>query len=255
MGILEGRKAIIIGASSGVGYGAALRFAEEGADVIASARRLEKLETLAEEAKSRGFAGKIIPVRCDIMKEEDLDNVIKRCADEWGRIDILACIAQNGLYDHKYTMETTPDNAHLFFDGGPLYTLLMIQKCMPYFEKQHYGRIITCASGAGVTATPGFTGYSMAKAGIVALTRLCAKEFGKFGVTTNCFLPVTKSDGFSSSDQSEEAMSAVLAAIPVGYMGDPYEDCSPVLAFLASEGAHYLNGQFLAVDGGLNGLV
>lgn len=255
MGILDGRKAIVVGASSGVGYGAALRFAQEGADVIASARRMEKLEALAKEAKDRGFAGRIIPVQCDIMKEEDLDKVINRCVEEWGRIDILACIAQNGLYDHQYTLKTTPANAHLFFDGGPVYTLLMVQKCMPYFEKQHYGRILTCASDAGVRATPGFTGYSMAKAGIVALTRLCAQEFGKYGVTTNCFLPVTKSDGFNSSDQSEEAMKAVIAMSPVGYMGDPYEDCSPILAFLVSEGAHYLNGQFLAIDGGLNGLV
>ena len=255
MGILSERKAIVIGASSGVGYGAALRFAEEGADVIAAARRLDKLEELAGEARGKGFAGRIIPVQCDVMNEDDLDSTVKRCTDEFGRIDILACIAQNGLYAQNYTMQTTPENARLFFDGGPVYTMLMIQKCMPYFEKQSYGRIITCASSAGLNATPGFTGYSMAKAGIIALTRLCAKEFGKYGVVTNCFLPVTMADSFTSSDQSEAALQAVKAMSPVGYIGDPYEDCSPVLAFLASEGAHYLNGQFIAIDGGLSGIV
>jgi NAD(P)-dependent dehydrogenase (short-subunit alcohol dehydrogenase family) len=255
MDVLKNRKAIVVGASSGAGYGCALRFAEEGADVIASARRVDKLEALAKAAKDRRFPGRIVPVECDVMKEEDLDRIVKKCLDEFGKIDILACIAQNGLFDHHYTMETTRENAHIFFDGGPVYTMLLIQKCMPHFEKQHYGRIITCASGAGVRTTVGFTGYSMAKAGIVALTRLCAAEFGKFGVVTNCFLPVTKADGFDSSDQSRAAMEMVKKMSPVGYVGDPYEDLSPVLVFLASEGAHYLNGQFLAVDGGLSPIV
>jgi len=255
MGILEGRKAIVTGASSGAGYGCALRFAEEGADVVAGARRLERLEKLQADAKERGFAGRIIPVACDILKEEDLDTLVKTCADEFGAIDILACIAQSGLDDQHFTMETTPENARLFFDGGPVYTMLLIQKCMPYFEKQHYGRIITCASGAALSTTVGFTGYSMAKAGIVALTRLCAKEFGKYGVVTNCFLPVSAADSFLTSEQGKAALGAIAKMSPVGYVGDPYKDLSPVLAFLASEGAHYMNGQFLALDGGLSPIV
>jgi NAD(P)-dependent dehydrogenase (short-subunit alcohol dehydrogenase family) len=255
MKTLEDRKAIVVGASSGVGYGCALRFAEEGADVIASARRLDRLEGLAKEAVNRGFPGRIIPVQTDVLKEADLDKLVKTCAETFGRIDILACIAQSGLDAQHYTMETSVENARLFFDGGPVYTMLLVQKCMPYFEKQHYGRIITCASGAGVRATLGFTGYSMAKAGIIALTRLCAQEFGKYGVVTNCFLPVTMGDGFDTSDQGRAALETIKKMSPVGYIGDPYADCSPVLAFLASEGAHYLNGQFLAIDGGLSPIV
>jgi len=255
MGILEGRKAIVVGASSGAGYGTALRFAQEGADVVIAARRLDRLEALKKEAEKRGFSGKMFPVSCDILKETDLDRVVKTCVEQFKGIDILACIAQAGLFDQRFTMDTTPDNALEFFNGGPVYTMLMIQKCMPYFKEQNYGRIITCASGAGVSAVPGFTGYSMAKAAIVALTRLCAKEFGPYGVVTNCFLPVTKADSFDAGDQSREALEMVLKMMPVGYMGDPYEDLSPVLAFLASEGAHYLNGQFLAVDGGLSSIV
>ena len=185
------------------------------------------------------------------MEEANLDKIVSFCADKFGRIDILACIAQAGLNDQHYTMETTKENAMEFFLGGPVYTMQLIQKCMPYFEKQHYGRIITCASGAGVHATPGFTGYSMAKAAVVALTRLCSKEFAKYGVVTNCFLPVIKADGFDTSDQGRAAMEQLKQVIPVGYVGDAYEDCAPVLAFLASEGAHYLNGQVLSICGGL----
>jgi len=255
MGILDGRSAIVIGASSGLGYGIALRFAQDGANVIAAARRKEKLEGLKAEAEKRGFPGRIIPVDCDILNEADLDKVVKRCADDLGKIEILACIAQAGLTIHRLTMETNKENALEFFTGGPVYTMLLAQKCMPYFEKQHYGRIITCSSGAGVNATVGFTGYSMAKAGIVALTRLCAKEFGKFGVTTNCIFPVTISETFTSTEQGRAALEMAGKSIPVGFMGDPYEDASPIVSFLASESARYINGQFIAADGGVSSLV
>ncbi|MDR1320587.1 MAG: SDR family oxidoreductase [Gracilibacteraceae bacterium] len=251
MGILENRKAILVGASSGVGYGCALRFAEEGADVVVGARRLEKLEALVDDAKQRGFAGKIIPVECDVANEADLDKIINKTVELFGRIDILACIAQGGLYQQTYFMDTTPELANIYYQTGPIYTMLMIQKCMPYFEKQHYGRIITCASGSGVSNTPGFTGYAMAKAAIMAITRKASKEFGKLGVVTNCFLPVIKNDVFGTDEQSKIAEKATLAASPVGFMGDAYEHCSPVVAFMASEGAGYMNGQFIGVCGGL----
>jgi 3-oxoacyl-[acyl-carrier protein] reductase len=254
MGILENRKAILVGASSGVGYGCALRFAEEGADVVAGARRLERLEELRSEAQKRGFSGKIIPVQCDVANEADLDNIINITIKEFGRVDILACIAQGGLYQQTYFMDTTPELAEVFYKTGPIYTMLMIQKCMPYFQKQHYGRIITCASGSGTSNTPGFTGYAMAKAAIMAITRKASKEFGKHGVVTNCFLPVIKNDVFGTDEQSSAALKATLAVSPVGYMGDAYEDCSPVVAFMASEGARYMNGQFIGVCGGIQTL-
>jgi len=255
MGILQGKRAIVVGASSGIGYGTALRFAQEGADIVTAARRLEKLEALKEDAKDRGFSGKMIPVECDILNEADLDKVVKTCVNNFGGVDILACIAQAGMSDQQYTLETTPDNARLFFDGGPIYTMLMIQKCMPFFQKQNYGRIITCASAAGMTGNPGFTGYSIAKAGIVALTRLCAREFGPFGVVTNCFLPLAKADSADYSEQGREGMEMVAKMVPVGYLGEPYKDCSPIIAFMASEGAHYMNGQFIAIDGGAINIV
>ncbi len=255
MGLLEKRIAIVVGASSGVGYAAALRFAKEGAIVIAAARRVEKIEDLKADAKNRGFEGEIVPCKCDIMEEKDLDAMVKMAIDTFGRIDILACIAQNGLTAQASLMEVTAENAHLFYDGGPLYTLQLIQKCVPYFEKQHYGRIITCASGAGVEAQPAFTSYGMAKAAIVALSRNCAKELGKYGVTTNCFLPVGMADTFCSSEQGAAALEMLKQAIPVGFVGDPYEDISPMLAFLASEEARYVNGQFIGLDGGFVELV
>lgn len=252
MGILEGRKAIVIGASSGVGYGVALRFAQEGADVVAGARRLEKLEALAQEAKDRGFPGRILPVSCDIEKEADLDYLVETCAKALGRIDILAPIAQGGLFDQRDIFHTDLENLLLFYRTGPGYTLQVIQKCLPYMQAQHYGRIITCASGAALTYVENSCAYGMAKAAIINLTRTCAHEFGKFGIVTNCFLPVCASEGFSDPDSpgGKKYLAMMAEAIPVKYFGDAYQDVSPLVAFLASEQAGYINGQVISACGG-----
>lgn len=252
MGILEGRAALLVGASSGVGYGCALRFAEEGANVLACARRLDRLERLA--AQAAGFSGKIVPETCDVNKEEDLDKVVQRTIAEFGKVEILACIAQGGLDHPTDLINATPELALESWRTGPLYTMLLMQKCFPYMKEQHYGRIITCASGAAVSGVPGFSSYAMAKGGIMALTRVAAHEWGRFGITVNCFLPVIKGESFDTSPQGRAAAEQIVMMSPLGLFGDAYEDGSPAVAFLASEGAHYLTSQFIGVDGGLSQL-
>ena len=252
MGILDGKKAIIIGASSGVGYGAALRFAQEGADVIAGARRLNKLEALAAEAEQKGFPGTITPIVCDISKDEDLDNIVKACVEKYNQIDILACIAQGDLFDQHDFLGTSPENAQLFLNQGPIYSLKMIQKCFPYMKEKHYGRILLTGSGAGVTYVENACAYSMAKAAIISLSRTVSRELGQYGITTNCFLPVSQSDGFSDPDSpgGKKYLAMMEESIPIHHFGTAYEDVSPMLAFLASEAAGYINGQCISICGG-----
>lgn len=253
MGILEGRAAIIVGASSGVGYGTALRFAQEGATVIASARRLANLEALKEDAAKRGFPGEIVPVQCDIANEEDLDKVVAACIDKCGKIDILACIAQGGLNDQRAFEQTDKANALEFFIGGPVYTMQLIQKCLPYMKEKHYGRILTCASGAGERYTPNTTSYGMAKAAIINLTRTCAMGLGKYGIVTNCFNPVATNDYFEKQEGGAALPVDFMNMMsPVGRLGGAYKDVSPILAFLASEEGGYINGQIIDVCGGIS---
>ena len=253
MGMLDGRTAILIGASSGVGYGAALRFAEEGATVIAGARRLEKLQALKEDAAQRGFPGEIVPVRCDIEQEADLDNIVNVCIEHSGKVDILACIAQGALNDMRSFEETDLDNLLAFYKGGPGYTLQIIQKCLPYMKKAGYGRILTCASGAGERYTPHSCAYGMAKAAIINLTHVCAQELGKYGIVTNCFLPVITNDYFENESNDAAIPVPIMQALsPVGKLGKAYADGSPLLAFLASEAAGYINGQIISICGGIS---
>lgn len=249
MGILEGRAAIVVGASSGVGYGCALRFAEEGANVLACARRLNRLEKLSKEAA--GMDGKIVPMTCDISKEEDLDKVVEKTILEFGKVEILACIAQGGMEHHTNLLNATPELALESYVTGPLYTMLLMQKCFPYMKEQHYGRIITCASGSAVSGNPGYAGYAMAKGALMSLTRFAAKEWGPFGITTNCFLPIIKTENFDTSPERQALVEQIIKVSPVGYFGDAYEDCSPIVAFIASEGSHYMNGQMIGICGGI----
>lgn len=250
---LKGNTAIIIGASSGVGYGAALRFAEEGANIIAAAPELDKLEGLKKEAAERGFSGEIIPVKCDVTIEADMDVTVNECVNRYGKIDILACIAQTNLNDQHSFESTDIENVLAFYRGGPGYTFQMIKKCLPYMKERHYGRIITCGSGAGERYTPHSCGYGMAKAAIINLTRTCAVELGKYGIVTNCFLPVIQVSHFEKQSNDAALSVPVMNALsPVGRMGDAYEDCSPMLVFLAGEEARYINGQIISICGGIS---
>ena len=244
--------ALVVGASSGVGYGCALRFAEEGANVIACARRLEKLKNLVEEAENKSTNGKIVPVTCDISMEQDLDRVVKKTIEEFAIIEILACIAQGGLEHQTHIIGATPELALESYNASPLYTMLLMQKCLPYMKELHYGRIITCSSGSALSGRPGFSSYAMEKGAIMSLTRTAAKEWGQYGITTNCFLPVSKSDGIDLSPQGKAAAEAIVQVCPLGYFGDAYENVSPIVAFMASDYAHYMNGQFISACGCLS---
>jgi len=251
MGTLSGRTAIVVGASAGGGYGISLRFAEEGANVVAAARRVERLERLVEDAKGRGFEGRIVPIGCDVDSEADLDAVVQRAVDEFGGVDILVCVAQGGGTRYSDVSETSRDVAIGQFVGGPGYTMHLMQKVLPHMRAKHYGRIITCTSAGGLGGAPGINAYSMAKAAIVALTKNAAVAWGQYGITVNSFMPINSNDSEDSRIMADPPQE-FLDSIPVRFLGDPYEHLSPMIAFLASEPAGYVTGQVIGIDGGLS---
>lgn len=250
MGKLDGRTAIIIGGGFGIGFGSVVRFLEEGANVVACDISEEGLNNLQKEYGYK-YANQLLTLTCDVNIESDLDNVVLKTIEKFNRVDILACIAQGGMEHPTNLLNATSELALESYKTGPLYTMLMIQKCFPYMKEQGYGRIITTASGSAVSGTVGFASYAMAKGAIMSLTRFSAKELGPYGITVNCFLPVIQGRNFESSPQGQGAMEQLKKLIPVGYVGKPYEDASPILTFMASEDSHYMNGQMIGICGGM----
>jgi 3-oxoacyl-[acyl-carrier protein] reductase len=155
-------------------------------------------------------------------------------------------------YDQHNLEETDADNARLFFDQGPVYTLEMIHDVLPYMKEKHYGKILICASGAGISYVENACSYSMAKSAMISLSRTAAHELGQYGITTNCFLPVARTDSFEDPDSpgGKKYLAMMEQAIPIHHFGTPYEDVSPMVAFLASDKSNYVNGQVISICGG-----
>jgi 3-oxoacyl-[acyl-carrier protein] reductase len=248
-GILAGRVAIVTGASSGIGRACAVRFADEGARVVGCARRLPELHEMVSEVEASG--GEAIAVGCDVASEEAIDRVVATAIERYGKIDILANIAQGGLGEHTDLLGATRGQALDSFITGPLQTLVFMQKCFPHMKAARYGRIINTSSITAIAGTPGFTCYVMAKGAMLALTRNASQEWAEFGIVTNTILPVIRTEQWDSTPELTKAADSLAAGSPLRRIGAPDADCAPVVAFLASEAAGYLNGQAIGVDGGM----
>lgn len=244
---LEGRTAIVTGASSGVGRGLAKVLAENGANVCACARRMEKLEELRDELAAEG--ANVLPVACDVMDPSQIKNVVAQCAGEFGGVDILVNCAQGSMafrtiedIDIDYAMEA--------YKSGALATLLFMKECFPYLKESGHGRIINTASAAGYDGNEGFGAYGMAKEAIRAITRTAAREWGRHGITVNVFLPIIATDFFRETQPA--ALKSLESKSPLGRVGTTEEDCAPLIVFLAGDEGGYFTGQSFMVDGGIH---
>ena len=250
MGVLSGKTAVITGSSSGIGYGCALRFAEEGADILACARHMDDLEKLYDEARARNCEGRIVIVGCDVSVEAMLDNVVETAINEFGHIDILVNAAQGGLGKSAALIDTSYELSMQYYMGGPIAALRLMQKCFPYMKRQGWGRIINFTSDAARQGMKNMAAYGMCKASMEALTRTAAVEWGEYGITSNCIAPLILTANTLLSARGRAWAEKVAELNPTRRFGTAYDDCAPILVFLASDASHYLNGETINVTGG-----
>lgn len=246
---LTGKVAIVTGASSGIGKATAIAFAAQGASVVLCARRVEKLEALAKEIQDKG--GKTLVVPTDVLKKEDIANVITQTMKQFGQIDILFNNAGVGAIAPSLEMseeawdKVVNTNLRAYF--------FMAQAAAREMVKHSYGRIINIASilsggvGSGMAGT---VNYCASKGGVVAMTEGLADEFALQGITVNAIGPgFIETEMTASLKDMKDLYAGLLARTPMKRFGKP-EEIAATAVYLASSEASYTTGATVYVDGG-----
>jgi 3-oxoacyl-[acyl-carrier protein] reductase len=242
---LNGRVAVITGASQGIGRSCALKLASSGANVALLARNKQKLEELAAEIVSSG--GRAYVAAADLENEEQIKAAFKAVVAELGKIEIL--VNNAGITRDQLIMRMKRADWDAVINTNLTSAYLCTQQAISSMLKQRWGRIINITSIFGQIGQAGQANYASSKAGLIGLTMAVAREVGSRNITCNAVAP-----GFietaMTSVLSDELKQKALETIPLGRIGTP-EDVANCVAFLASEEAGYITGHVLNVNGGM----
>ena len=247
MGLLDGKTALVTGATRGIGRAIALKFAAEGAD-LAFTYRSQDEAALALQAEIEAMGVRAKAYKSDAASFEDAHNVVADVKETFGQIDILvnnAGITKDGL---MMRMDEGAWDAVLNTNLKSAFNF--IHACTPIMARQRSGSIINMSSVVGVSGNAGQCNYSASKAGLIGLSKSIAKEMGPRGIRSNCIAP-----GFIATDMTgalpESLRQEWEKQIPLRRGGQP-EDVAKVALFLASDLSSYVTGQVINCCGGMN---
>lgn len=244
---LEGVRAVITGAASGIGRAIAVRFASEGAHVFISDINAEKLKNTVDQINISG--GKAAGTIADVSKEDDVRRLAEKATESMGGIDVLVNNAGTGTIGY---MEQVSDSEIDRAFGVNLTGVMRVTRaCVPYLKKSGRGRIINMSSVEGIRGSAFLPVYCVTKSGVIGLTMANAIELARFGITVNAICPgPIETDMLAPLVHSEELRQKMVKAVPLRRLGRP-EDIAGAALFLASEDASYITGHSLVVDGGM----
>lgn len=245
---LDGKVAIITGGSRGIGRAIALGMAEVGADIVISARKLPDLEETAKEITALGR--KCLPVISHIGKGEDRENLVKRTIEEFGRIDILVNNAgTNPVWGSVMEIdEKAWDKIMEVNLRGPFFLSQLVAKEM---IKGGGGCIINIASHAGVMSYRNLGVYSISKAGLIMMTKVLAREWGKYNIRVNAVAPgLVRTRTSSIMWQDPKELNYYLEHTALGRIAEP-EDIVGAVLLLASDASRHITGEVIIIGGGL----
>ena len=244
--MLEGKVAVVTGASCGIGRAIALAFGKAGASVAVHYNGNEA-KAAAVKAEIEEAGGKAEIFRCNVADFDACSDFIKSVVKTFGKIDILvnnAGITRDGL-----VMGMSEEDFDAVIDTNLKGSFNCIRFASRQMMRKKYGRIINITSVSGVAGNAGQANYSASKAGLIGLTKSVAKELASRNITANAIAP-----GFVKTEMtdvlSDEVKEAAMKQIPLGRFAEP-EDIANAAVFLASDMASYITGQVLLVDGGM----
>lgn len=239
------RVALVSGASRGIGRAIALALGGQGVQVIGTATTETGAAAIDATLADAGISGRGLVM--NVTDQASIDQALATINADFGAVTILvnnAGITRDGLL-----MRMSDDDWSSVLDTNLGSVFRLSRACVRGMFKARWGRIVNIASVVGVMGNAGQANYAAAKAGMMGMTRSLAREFGSRGVTVNCVAP-----GFIETDMTraltDEQRQAMLANIPLGRFGDPAQIAS-VVAFLASDGAAYMTGETVQVNGGM----
>lgn len=245
---LKGRVAVITGASSGLGKQMAHAFANQGADLVLLARRIEKLEELKKQLEEKG--SKVLAIKCDVTNTEEIKNAAIIAEDTFKKVDILvncAGSAKNAgvldMTDEEWDFTISTDMDSVFYVTREFGNIM---------KKNHYGRIINIASMYGLVGNMamGTIAYHTSKGGVINFTRAAAAELAKDGITVNAICPGYFDTELTHDTLTTDEFTAYMKnTVPIGRYGKEGELNAGAI-FLASDEASYVTGVILPIDGG-----
>src|ERR1700716_3034387 len=242
---LEGRVALVTGASQGIGHACALALAREGARVAVAARSQQKLDELLAQITASG--GKASAFVIDVADEEQVKSGIKSALAQFGKIDIL--VNNAGITRDQLVMRMKRSDWDAVLNTNLTSGYLCIQQVIGPMLKQRWGRIINVTSVFGQIGQAGQTNYAASKAGLIGLTLAMAREVASRSITCNAVAPGFIETAMTAA-LSEEFKQTAVKQIPLGRVGAS-EDVAGAVAFLASDDASYITGHVLSVNGGM----
>ena len=242
---LDNKIAIITGGAQGIGFRTAERFAEEGAKVVLWDVNTERGTQAVEKLTQKGFRAEFH--RVNVAQHTDVQASAKAVFEKHGSIDIL--VNNAGITRDATLAKMTPEQWQQVIDINLTGVFNCAQAVSQYMAERGYGRILNASSVVGLYGNFGQTNYVAAKAGLIGMTQVWAKELGKKGITVNAVAP-----GFIATDMletvPEKVLDGIRAKTPLGRLGSA-DDIANAYLFLASDEAAFITGTVLSVDGGV----
>ena len=242
---LAGRVAIVTGGSRGIGLASARLLAEDGASVVVSGRDADRLKAATRELEAGGTT--VLGIVADAAKREDADRLVEATRERFGRIDVL--VNNAGMTRDQLLVRMRDDDFDQVLDTNLRGVFFMTRAVGKLMMRQRSGRIINVSSTAGVMGNAGQVNYSAAKAGVIGLTKAAARELAHWKILVNAVAPGLIETDMSASLPAD-ARETLLGQVPLKRIGEAHE-VAEVVRFLAGDGAAYITGQTIHVNGGL----